>query len=63
MTITGGVKGAGVNHIKRVVRYDVDKNLETLPSLNKGRCQHACGKYTNSDGGIVSRSSIIIHRV
>ena len=64
MTITGGRRDAGLHNTKRVIRYGVKvlgKNWieENLPNLNNGRCQHACGKYSNSAGGIVSNN--IIH--
>ena len=65
MTITGGVRNGGLDDTKRVLRYEVKdlaKNwkMDNLAKLNNGRCQHACGKYSNSDGGIVS-NDIIIH--
>ena len=61
MTITGGVKNGGVDDTKRVLRYEVKdlrKNWkqDNLANLNNGRCQHACGKYSNSAGGIVSKN-------
>ena len=65
MTITGGRRVAGVDDTKRVIRYGVkdlaakDWNIDNLANLNNGRCQHACGKYSNSAGGIVSKNNML----
>merc|ERR1712241_1152241 len=49
VTITGGY----YSFMTRVTRYTVDGASETLPSLQNGRRNHACGHYTSSSNSIV----------
>ena len=57
--ITGGKKGAIHRHnntliLKSVKKYRINGTTETLPDLNVGRFNHACGKFDNDDGATVS---------
>ena len=45
-----------VGYHKLVTRYNMEGQATTLPSLNTGRCYHACGKIVNSNGATVSQS-------
>ena len=49
VTITGGS-----HSYTRVTRYKMNGDSEALPRLKIGRYLHACGRFTNSDGDIVS---------
>lgn len=51
--IIGGSK-SGCCYYNTVERYDGTGLVETLPSLNIKRNNHACTKYQNSDGKNVS---------
>ena len=48
VTITGGYSKT------LVTRYKMNGDSEALPRLKIGRYLHACGRFTNSDGDIVS---------
>ena len=37
-----------------VTKYNIEGETEDLPNLIYGRCNHACGEVTRSDGSIVS---------
>ena len=37
-----------------VTKYNMEGEAEDLPNLIYGRCNHACGEVTRSDGSIVS---------
>ena len=37
-----------------VTKYNIEGEAEDLPNLIYGRCNHACGEVTRSDGSIVS---------
>ena len=52
VTITGGV-GPGQKTLTRVTRYHDDGASKSLPNLNHGRSQHACGVFTKTGGSIV----------
>merc|ERR1712045_1090951 len=48
VTITGGFLS-----LTRVTRYQEDGSSQSLPNLNTGRRNHACGHYTTSANSIV----------
>ena len=52
--ITGGYDlSSPFNALKTVTRYSRTGQTETLPYLNVGRYQHACGSYLTDEGDMV----------
>ena len=51
--ITGGSANYVTTWQETVVKYTVTGKKENLPSLNKGRQQHACGHFKNSESSTV----------
>ena len=60
--VTGGYDWTlGTNSaLAWVTRYTEAGGLETLPSLNAGRYDHACSSFVNDGGHTVSSSSLSI---
>ena len=55
----GGEKGVTTYATKNVTRLNAFGETTSLPFLLVARQAHACGKFTNSDGNIVSGSGLI----
>ena len=53
VTMTGGAAKK-----TQVTRYAEDGTSQSLPNLNDGRENHACGHYTTSDNAIVKTMDI-----
>ena len=54
----GGEKGVTTYATKNVTRLNAFGETTSLPFLLVARQAHACGKFTNSDGNIVSGSGL-----
>ena len=54
------ITGTGTND-RRVTRYKMSGESESLPSLNTPRNLNACGYFINSEGATVSISHFMIY--